>query len=158
MRTAIRFLAVVALFFISSEILAANRQQSSPPSEQTLFSEGFSRRTSGTSVAKNTSASLGHRGSKECARFCIRFRPEVRSQFLCCDSTAWASLLLDRGSSDRIRKCVERLGGDVEWSPDQARELDSWIRQLPEAKRKARLIGSELDAAPRDPRWAAVGV
>jgi hypothetical protein len=64
-------------------------------------------------------------------------------------------LQLERGSSDRIRRCLERLGGRVPWSVDQSRDLDIWVRSLPEAKRQARLLGSELDAALRDPRWAA---
>lgn len=62
----------------------------------------------------------------------------------------------DRTSADRLRHALERLETEPDWSPDQCRELDQFFHDLPPNKRQARLLGSELDAALRDPRWMAV--
>ncbi|HYD16505.1 MAG TPA: helicase-related protein [Candidatus Nanoarchaeia archaeon] len=61
----------------------------------------------------------------------------------------------DRISADRLRKALERLGGEPVWDAEISRELEDFIRSLPPNRQKARLIGSEIDAALRDPRWLA---
>ncbi len=48
-------------------------------------------------------------------------------------------------------------GGYPEWPDDLRREAVSFVEGLPEAKRKARRLGMELDAALADPRWLAAG-
>jgi hypothetical protein len=55
----------------------------------------------------------------------------------------------------RMKQCFERLGGYPEWAPEFCRELEQWVGSLPSFRRTSRLAGMELDAALRDPRWAA---
>jgi superfamily II DNA or RNA helicase len=71
------------------------------------------------------------------------------------NSTLRSLMQRDRTSADRLRHALERLETEPEWSPDLCRELDQFLRDLPPNKRQARLLGSELDAALRDPRWMA---
>ncbi len=72
------------------------------------------------------------------------------------NSTLRSLMQQDRTSADRLRHALERLETEPDWSPDLCRELDQFLRDLPPNKRQARLLGSELDAALRDPRWMAV--
>lgn len=64
---------------------------------------------------------------------------------------------MNRGGpgGDRLKQCLERLGGYPGWPEWLLRDLDQFIESLPEHRRKARLAGMELEAALRDPRWAA---
>ena len=55
----------------------------------------------------------------------------------------------------RLQQCQERLGGYPLWSDWLVRELDEFARTLSAGERRARVAGSELDAALQDPRWAA---
>jgi len=64
----------------------------------------------------------------------------------------------DIASAQRLRQCLERLGGYPEWPAGLLRELESHVQDLSENQRRARLLGSEIDAALQDPRWAAEGV
>jgi len=61
----------------------------------------------------------------------------------------------DIASAQRLKKCLEKLGGYPNWLPDLCQELDEFARQLTENQRRARLLGKELDAALEDPRWLA---
>jgi len=51
-----------------------------------------------------------------------------------------------------------RLGGEPVWDVGVCRELDEFVRGLAPNRRQARMLGSELDAALRDPRWIAAAV
>ncbi len=59
----------------------------------------------------------------------------------------------DIASAQRLRKCLERLGGYPEWPIELCRDLESFVKGLNENQRKARLLGKEIDAALEDPRW-----
>jgi len=62
----------------------------------------------------------------------------------------------DIASARRLQRCINRLGGYPEWSSEVRRELEDFAKQLTENERRARLLGSQLDAALDDPRWAAL--
>jgi len=65
----------------------------------------------------------------------------------------------DIASSKRLKLCLDRLAarlGDYpEWPVHLCRELDEFLAGLSENRRKARLMGTVLDAALQDPRWMA---
>ena len=55
----------------------------------------------------------------------------------------------------RLKEAFDRLGGFPEWPAELERELAEFVDNLTENRRRARLAGSELDAALQDPRWTA---
>jgi superfamily II DNA or RNA helicase len=61
----------------------------------------------------------------------------------------------DIASAQRLKQCLDKLDGYPDWPPELRRELEDFIQGLPENQRRARLLGSEIDAALDDPRWAA---
>jgi hypothetical protein len=61
----------------------------------------------------------------------------------------------DIASAGRLRQCIEKLGGYPVWTSEMRRDLAQFAGQLSESERRARLIGSPLEAALADPRWAA---
>ena len=61
----------------------------------------------------------------------------------------------DIASAQRLRRCLEKLGGYPDWDTDLRMESENFAKQLSENQRKARLLGTELDAALEDPRWLA---
>jgi len=61
----------------------------------------------------------------------------------------------DTASAVRLKQCLDRLDGWPQWTEELRYDLDEFVRDLPENRRKARLLGAELDAALEDPRWAA---
>jgi len=67
-------------------------------------------------------------------------------------------LKADKMSADRLRKVFCRLGGEPVWDVGICRELDEFVRGLAPNRRQARMLGSELNAALRDPRWIAATV
>jgi hypothetical protein len=63
----------------------------------------------------------------------------------------------DIATAQRLKQCLEKLGGYPDWPTELRGELEDFIHGLPENQRRARLLGSEIDAALNDPRWAAQG-
>lgn len=65
----------------------------------------------------------------------------------------------DTATAARFKECMKRLTGSVnqypEWPEDLRNDLQRFFGSLPPGRRLARKAGSELDAALRDPRWAA---
>lgn len=61
----------------------------------------------------------------------------------------------DISSSQRLKKCLEKLGGYPDWAPALCQELQTFADQLTDNQRRARLLGTVLDAALEDPRWSA---
>ncbi len=55
----------------------------------------------------------------------------------------------------RLQHCYQRLGGYPTWDPEALDELRRDVQSYGAARREARLLGSELDAALQDPRWQA---
>lgn len=62
----------------------------------------------------------------------------------------------DISSAQRLKKCLEKLGGYPEWTPDLCLELQTFADQLSDNQRRARLLGTVLDAALEDPRWQVI--
>ncbi len=65
------------------------------------------------------------------------------------------SMLRDIAGAARLKNCHDRLGGWVEWDAAMLSDLASEYEHLAGTQKKARLLGSELDAALQDPRWKA---
>jgi hypothetical protein len=61
----------------------------------------------------------------------------------------------DIASAGRLKACLDRLAGLPEWPADLTRELSEFLQQITTNQRKARLLGSEIDASLEDPRWKA---
>ncbi len=62
----------------------------------------------------------------------------------------------DIASRDRLDQCFKKLGAYPEWPAEMLRELQEFAGQLSENQRRARLLGTEIDAALQDPRWVAM--
>ena len=61
----------------------------------------------------------------------------------------------DIAGAQRLKHVFTKLGGYPEWSPGLLHDLECFASQLTENRRRARLLGRELDAALEDPRWLA---
>ena len=90
----------------------------------------------------------------------IRLQHELGRYLICLgggtenlNETLHHQMSRDIASAQRLRRCLERLGGYPEWPLDLCRDLESFVEGLTENQRKARLLGKELDAALEDPRW-----
>jgi hypothetical protein len=64
----------------------------------------------------------------------------------------------DIATSQRLKQCLEKLGGYPQWDEALRCEAEAYAANLTDSQRKARLMGKELDAALQDPRWLAPGV
>lgn len=92
----------------------------------------------------------------------LRLQREL-GRYLACLGTGTADLnrLLhqqmsrDISSAQRLKKCLEKLGGYPDWTPDLCQELQTFADLHTENQQRARLLGKELDAALEDPRWMA---
>jgi len=101
------------------------------------------------------------RSQKEAAR--IRLQREL-GRYLVCLNAGTSDLnaqfhnqmTRDIATAQRLRKCLDKLGGYPEWQPELIHELDLFGQHLSENQRKARLLGREIDAALEDPRWMAI--
>jgi len=69
------------------------------------------------------------------------------------NDTLLGQLTRDIASANRLKACLEKLGGYPEWSPINCRESKAFVQRLSANQRKARLLGNEIDAALEDPRW-----
>jgi superfamily II DNA or RNA helicase len=72
------------------------------------------------------------------------------------NNVLYSQMSRDIATAQRLEDCRKRLGGYPEWSAELRRELDEFYRDLAPNQRQARLLGSEIDAALQDPRWAAI--
>ncbi|MCL4532346.1 MAG: DEAD/DEAH box helicase, partial [Actinobacteria bacterium] len=66
--------------------------------------------------------------------------------------------VMQRGGAagQRMSQCLEKLGGDHEWSPELQARMAAFAAQLTPGQIKARQSFTELDAALQDPRWGAI--
>ncbi|MBC7234304.1 MAG: hypothetical protein H5T69_00565 [Chloroflexi bacterium] len=55
----------------------------------------------------------------------------------------------------RYHTALERLGGYPVWEPEDVADANEFERCLSDQDRRARIAGSEIDAALNDPRWMA---
>ena len=93
----------------------------------------------------------------------LRLRREL-GRYLMCVAPLAADLngvfhhqmIRDIASAHRLKQCYEKLGGYPEWPADLQEELEAFADGLAENQKKARLLGTELDAALQDPRWQAL--
>jgi hypothetical protein len=69
--------------------------------------------------------------------------------------TLYEQMNRDIASTGRLKACLDRLAGLPEWPAELTRELSEFRQQVTTNQRKARLLGSEIDAALEDPRWKA---
>jgi hypothetical protein len=61
----------------------------------------------------------------------------------------------EAGSDGRYHQALRLLGGYPEWRPEDISDADDYARSATEWEKKARVAGSEVDAAIGDPRWVA---
>ncbi len=92
----------------------------------------------------------------------LRLQRELGRYLVCLDSDTadlkdrlYQQMSRDTAGAQRLKQCFEKLGDYPEWSGDLVRELQLFAREVTANRRKARLLGSELDAALQDPRWEA---
>lgn len=68
-------------------------------------------------------------------------------------------VLKRRGAAgQRMKQCLEKLGGYPEWSPELQARLAAFAEQLTPGQIKARQSFTELDAALQDPRWGVLEI
>jgi hypothetical protein len=91
----------------------------------------------------------------------LRLTAELGRYLVCVEGTAadLNSVLQRRIARDiagarRLQECRDRLGGYPEWPPAMCSGLETFYQGLTENERDAILLGSRLDAALNDPRWA----
>ena len=73
------------------------------------------------------------------------------------NNVLYQQMTRDIATAQRLRKCIEKFGGKYpEWPQEFRNELDLFVRNLLDNQRRARLIGSEIDAALDDPRWQVI--
>ena len=93
----------------------------------------------------------------------LRLLRELGRYLVCVEGTAadlngvfQRQLARDIAGAQRLQECRDRLGGYPEWMSAVCTVLDAFCAGLTENERDAILLGSRLDAALNDPRWAAV--
>ncbi|MBI1799722.1 MAG: hypothetical protein HYR73_08545 [Candidatus Eisenbacteria bacterium] len=130
--------------------LRATKQARSEAERQIRAQEELARKREREGLARQVSAAQ------------LRLRMELGRYLVCFGEGAFdlggvLQRQLDReiGGAARLRDVIERLGDFPVWTRDESRELDRYAADLPEGQRRARLTGSEIDAALEDPRWRA---
>ena len=73
---------------------------------------------------------------------------------------AWNELLRRQVSREtrpygRYHTTLQLLGGYPRWSPEDVTDARDFVRRASPKELKARVAGSEVDAAINDPRWMA---
>ena len=94
----------------------------------------------------------------------LRLQRELGRYLVCLDAgnpdlnaVLYQQMSRDIASAARLNKAREHLGGHPEWSAEIRRELLEFCETLTANQRRARLLGSEIDAALADPRWMVDG-
>ncbi|RIK35827.1 MAG: hypothetical protein DCC58_20055, partial [Chloroflexi bacterium] len=95
-----------------------------------------------------------HRLQRELARYLMVMNAAPNDP-----NTRWYELMQpssrDSSTATRLRTCLDRLGGYPVWDPAVLSDARNVVRRLTEPQRRARIAGSEIDAALNDPRWIA---
>jgi len=92
-----------------------------------------------------------------------RLRRELGRTLRCIGNGDLSLLLAQQAAREnradgRYRRAQRLLGTQPAWSDDEKTEIEEYVGNLTENERKARVAGSEIDAALNDPRWrAAIG-
>lgn len=61
----------------------------------------------------------------------------------------------EQGMNDRYHTALRLLDGYPQWTPEDIADIDAFVSSLKPKDKKARIAGSEIDAAINDPRWMA---
>ncbi len=92
----------------------------------------------------------------------MRLTKELGRFLMCLGGTGELNAILSQQMSQqtptavRLRQCYKKLGSRYpEWTQAVRQELESFFQHLQENQRQARLLGREVDAALRDPRFLA---
>jgi len=93
----------------------------------------------------------------------IRLLRELGRTLRCISSSDLSSVFqaqMDRESrvDGRYRKTGSLLGGIPSFPQEELAEIDRYVHDLTANQRKARITGTEIDAALSDPRWMALTV
>lgn len=93
----------------------------------------------------------------------LRLKRELGRTLRCFGSGSLNTLfkqLVQRNSeqTERYQQALEKLGGYPNWTDTEREAIGHFIEQLPPKKQRARLLGSEIDAALADPRWEAITI
>jgi len=90
----------------------------------------------------------------------IRLTKELGRFLMCLGGTGELNAIFNQQMSQntptaiRLKQCFEMLGNRYpDWSMELRQELEDFYENLPTNKRQARILGKEVDAALRDPRW-----
>ncbi|MGH9449730.1 MAG: DEAD/DEAH box helicase [Terriglobia bacterium] len=93
----------------------------------------------------------------------IRLQRELGRYLVCLDKGSadlngifYRQMSRDIASRDRLDQCFKKLGDYPAWPPEMLRDLESFVGRLNVNQRRARLLGTEIDAALQDPRWDAL--
>jgi len=114
--------------------------------------------TSHREALRREQSALGRQ--REAAR--IRLLQELGRYLLCLgvgtgdlNAVLYQQMTRDIAGAQRLKRCLEALGGYPTWDDESVRGLGQFVGKLTENQRRARLLGKELDAALEDPRWGA---
>jgi superfamily II DNA or RNA helicase len=93
----------------------------------------------------------------------MRLLRELGRYLVCVEGTAadlngvfQRQLARDIAGARRLQECQDRLGAYPVWPPEVCSELETFYQGLTDNERDALLLGSRLDAALNDPRWASL--
>ena len=93
----------------------------------------------------------------------MRLVRELGRYLVCVEGTAadlngvfQRQMAKDIAGARRLQECRDKLGDYPEWPAEMCRELEAFYGGLTQNARDARLLGSRLDAALNDPRWACM--
>lgn len=92
-----------------------------------------------------------------------RLRRELSRTLLCLGSgdlneTFKEQVRRETSPDGRYRKALRLLGGYPQWTEEERADAKTFVGNLKEKERRARVAGSEIDAALNDPRWQALSV
>jgi hypothetical protein len=87
---------------------------------------------------------------KELGRYLICINDDVEEL----NNILFGQMSRDIASKQRLLKCLDKLNGYPKWPDSLKEELRDFLETLKPNDRNARLLGSQIDAALEDPRWA----
>lgn len=81
---------------------------------------------------------------------CLRLKREL-GRFLAClgqgtedlNTVLYQQMTRDIATAERLRNCLEKLGGYPEWEPELKKQLDRFAQSLQEGQIRARLLGGK---------------
>ena len=93
----------------------------------------------------------------------LRLTRELGRYLVCVEGTAadlngvfQRQMARDIAGASRLQECRDKLGGYPEWTAEMCSNLETFYAGLTENERDGIRLGSRLDAALNDPRWACM--